>query len=44
MSKAQVLVFETERLIVRKATENDIDLYYAPWTNPEVMKHVGWAS
>lgn len=42
MPKTRGLVFETERLIVRTAAEDDIDLYYALWTNPEVMKHVGF--
>lgn len=42
MSQARYLVFETERLTVRAATEDDIDLYYALWTNPDVMKHVGF--
>jgi [ribosomal protein S5]-alanine N-acetyltransferase len=35
-------VFETHRLIVRTAAKDDVDLYYALWTNPEVMKNVGF--
>ena len=42
MPETRDLVFETERLIVRTAADDDIDLYYALWTNPEVMKHVGF--
>ena len=36
------LVFETERLAVRIATEEDIELVYALWTSPDVMRHVGF--
>jgi len=36
------MVFETERLIVRAATEDDVEFYYVLWTNPDVMKHVGF--
>lgn len=36
------MVFETERLVVRTATEDDADLFYALWTNPQVMKNVGF--
>lgn len=35
-------VFETGRLIVRTAAEEDVDLYHALWTNPQVMKNVGF--
>jgi len=42
MSQTGRLVFETERLSVRTATEADVDLFYALWTNPAVMKHVGF--
>ena len=42
MSPSHSLLFETERLIVRIATEEDVDLFYALWTNPEVMKNVGF--
>jgi RimJ/RimL family protein N-acetyltransferase len=36
------VVFETERLVVKVATEDDADLFYALWTNPQVMKNVGF--
>jgi RimJ/RimL family protein N-acetyltransferase len=42
MYQAHDIVFCTERLIIRVATQDDIALYYALWTNPEVMKHVGF--
>lgn len=42
MSSYHNLVFETERLIVRLATAEDVDLYYALWTNPLVMQNVGF--
>jgi RimJ/RimL family protein N-acetyltransferase len=36
------MVFETERLTVRTATVEDVDLFYALWTDPRVMKNVGF--
>jgi len=42
MSSGHSVVFETERLIVRAATVTDIDLFYALWTNPQVMTNVGF--
>ncbi|MCB8966752.1 MAG: GNAT family N-acetyltransferase [Ardenticatenaceae bacterium] len=36
------MVFTTERLIVRKATDADVDLLYQLWTDPRVMVHVGF--
>jgi RimJ/RimL family protein N-acetyltransferase len=42
MSPGHSLIFETERLIVRTATVEDVDLFYALWTNPQVMKNVGF--
>jgi len=42
MSSGLNLVFETERLVVRTATVEDVDLFYALWTDPRVMKHVGF--
>jgi len=36
------LIFQTARLLIRQATVDDADLYYALWTNPAVMKHVGF--
>ena len=38
MSSGHSLVFETERLAVRAATEEDVELLYALWTNPQVMR------
>ncbi|RPI31905.1 MAG: N-acetyltransferase [Chloroflexota bacterium] len=37
-------VFETERLIIRRAEpcEADIDLYFRLWNNPQVMRFVGY--
>lgn len=40
--QTKTIVFETERLIVRPAMESDLDFYFTLWTNPEVMKHVGF--
>jgi len=42
MSASHSVVFETERLIIRAATVADIDLFYTLWTNPQVMKNVGF--
>lgn len=42
MSPSCSLIFETKRLSVRTATVEDIDLFYALWTNPRVMKNVGF--
>jgi len=42
MSPGHSLVLETERLVVRTATVEDADLFYALWTDPRVMKHVGF--
>lgn len=36
------LVSETERLVIRTATVEDVDLFYALWTDPRVMKYVGF--
>lgn len=35
-------VFETERLRIRIATTEDVELFYALWTDPQVMKYVGF--
>ena len=35
-------VFETDRLSVRLATVDDADLFYALWTNGQVMRYVGF--
>ena len=37
-----MVVFETARLVVRKATLADVDMYFALWTNPQVMGYVGF--
>jgi RimJ/RimL family protein N-acetyltransferase len=42
MSLDHTPVFETERLAVRTATVRDVDLFYALWTNPQVMTNVGF--
>ncbi len=36
------VVFETKRLRIRVAHENDVDLVYSLWTHPDVMKFVGF--
>jgi ribosomal-protein-alanine N-acetyltransferase len=41
MSSGRNVVFETERLVVRTAAADDVDLFYALWTDPRVMTHVG---
>ncbi len=35
-------VFETKRLVVRTATEADVDVLYDLWTNPQEMTNVGF--
>jgi RimJ/RimL family protein N-acetyltransferase len=35
-------VFETERLVIRIATEQDTGLLYELWTDPRVMSNVGF--
>jgi RimJ/RimL family protein N-acetyltransferase len=35
-------VFRTERLVVRLATVQDVDLIYDLWTDPRVMTYVGF--
>jgi [ribosomal protein S5]-alanine N-acetyltransferase len=39
---SQTMVFETERLVIRPATEQDVDLLYELWTDPRVMAAVGF--
>lgn len=36
------IVFETERLLIRTATVEDAGLYHALWSDPRVMKNVGF--
>lgn len=42
MSSAQTVIFETERLRVRAARDEDVGLFYALWTDPLVMRNVGF--
>jgi RimJ/RimL family protein N-acetyltransferase len=42
MSQIHAQVFVTKRLKVRAAARDDVDLYYALWTDPRVMKNVGF--
>ena len=39
-----MMIFITQRLIIRKAVscDEDIDFFYRIWTNPEVVKFVGF--
>jgi RimJ/RimL family protein N-acetyltransferase len=39
---SQNRVFETERLVIRTAGEQDTDLFYELWTDPRVMSNVGF--
>lgn len=43
MSSGYSPIFVTERLVVRIATDEDVDLFYALWTDPRVMKNVGFS-
>ena len=36
------VLFETPRLRVRVASEGDAEVFYALWTDPQVMVHVGF--
>jgi len=42
MSETSLLVFQTERLLIRVATIEDVDLFYRLWTDPQVMANVGF--
>jgi RimJ/RimL family protein N-acetyltransferase len=42
MMKKSEIIFETERLLIRMATETDIEFFHGLWTNPQVMVHVGY--
>jgi RimJ/RimL family protein N-acetyltransferase len=42
MPSDQRIVFETERLRVRIAGVDDVDLFYNLWTEPRVMANVGF--
>jgi RimJ/RimL family protein N-acetyltransferase len=37
-----MVVIETQRLLIRKAVEADAPLYLALWTDPRVMRNVGF--
>ena len=39
---SQHTVFDTERLVIRVATAQDVDLIYELWTDPRVMANVGF--
>ena len=39
---SQHAIFDTERLVVRTATAQDVDLLYELWTDPRVMAGVGF--
>jgi len=39
---SQYTVFDTERVVIRTATEQDVDLLYELWTDPRVMVYVGF--
>lgn len=36
------VVFATERLIIRAARLDDVAMYFALWTNPDIMKNMGF--
>jgi RimJ/RimL family protein N-acetyltransferase len=42
MSLESTVVFETERLVIRTATVDDVDMYYELWNEPRVMENVGF--
>jgi ribosomal-protein-alanine N-acetyltransferase len=42
MASMGELILQTERLGVRLATPADADFYYALWTDPQVMRYVGF--
>lgn len=42
MANRDNMVFETDRLIVRLATTDDVGLFFDLWTNPDVMVNVGF--
>lgn len=35
-------VFETERLIIRTSSVEDVPVHFALWTNPDIMKNMGF--
>lgn len=42
MAKSGSIVFETDRLMVRPAAEDDAGFFFGLWTNPKVMTNVGF--
>lgn len=42
MSSLPNVVFETQRLVVRLGSVDDVDLYYDLWTDPRVMSNAGF--
>lgn len=42
MPESRRVLFETERLVVRAATLEDAGLYFSLWTDPQVMRNVGF--
>jgi RimJ/RimL family protein N-acetyltransferase len=36
------IVFETGRLVIRAARLEDVPVYLALWTNPAIMKYMGF--
>lgn len=40
--KQSSTVMETPRLVIRTAVAADVSLFYALWTNPQVMRYVGF--
>lgn len=42
MSTDLAMVFETARLVIRKATVADVDMYHELWNDPRVMINVGF--
>ena len=44
MATSSAIVFETDRLIVRTAAGDDVELFFKLWTNPQVMANVGFPS
>jgi len=42
LEKSLGIVFETDRLVVRPATTDDVSVFLDLWTNPKVMANVGF--
>jgi hypothetical protein len=39
ISNGKEMVFETNRLLIRTATIQDVSMYRNLWVNPDIMKH-----